>query len=209
MCADVLDAQGFLSIQAGDWIAPAGLYASAHDMFIFLIHERNRIDDGTEAGLSRGVFFENSEVGDKALRCTTFLYRHVCGNHIVWDASNVIKLAIRHVGKAREKFADFVFDLKKYAQAKASRDEMQIKKAQSRRLAATKDGVLRILCTRFNRDITLEQLDEAFDLAEAHSLCDGDPCTAWGMAQGITRLSQQTPQADARTHLDRVQRGRY
>jgi hypothetical protein len=84
---DVLDAQGFLSINVGDWIAPAGLYASAHDMFIFLINERNCIRDGTDAGLSRGVFFENSEVGDKALRCTIFLYRHVCGNHIVWDAS--------------------------------------------------------------------------------------------------------------------------
>jgi len=76
--ADILDDAGFgLSVKVGDMIAPAGLYASAHDMFAFLINEQKRIKDGTEEGLSRGIFFENSEVGDKALRCTTFLYRHV------------------------------------------------------------------------------------------------------------------------------------
>ena len=202
---DILDAQGFLSIKVGDWIAPAGLYASAHDMFIFLINEQNRIRDGkTGAGLSRGVFFENSEVGDKALRCTTFLYRHVCGNHIVWDASNVIKLSIRHIGKARKKFADIVFDLKQYANAAASCDEATIRRTQARCLAKTKDEVLDLLFKRFHYSISLEQLDEAFDLAQAHDAIDGDPHTAWGMAQGITRLSQQTPHADVRDRLDRT-----
>ncbi len=64
---DVLAVKDFLSINVGDPVAPAGLYASNHDMFAFLINEENRIDDGSDSGLSRGVFFENSEVGAKAL----------------------------------------------------------------------------------------------------------------------------------------------
>ncbi len=186
---DVLEDRGFaLSVKIGDPIAPAGLYASAHDMFAFLINEKNRISDGTDQGLSRGVFFENSEVGDKSLRCTTFLYRHVCGNHIVWDASNVIKLSIRHVGKAREKFSDFILDLKKYANAGASRDEAKIKKAKTRSIAATKEDVLSKLFKLLNQNISLEQLDTAFDLVEDHYRIDGDPHSFWGMAQGITRF---------------------
>lgn len=200
---DVLNAKGFLSIEVGDWIAPAGLYASAHDMFVFLVNEQRRIDDGTDEGLSRGVFFENSEVGGKSLRCTTFLYRHVCGNHIVWGASNVINLKIRHIGKARERFSSFVLNLQKYADAAASRDESKIKKAQSSSIGATKEETLNRLFRSLNQQIPLEQLGEAFDLAEEYHHIDGDPHTPWGMAQGITRLSQKTPFADERARLDR------
>jgi len=37
---DVLDVAGFLSVNLGDPIAPAGLYASDHDMFAFLVFEK-------------------------------------------------------------------------------------------------------------------------------------------------------------------------
>src|SRR5204863_57066 len=113
--------------------------------------------------------------------CTTFLYRHVCGNHIVWDVSKVIKLSIRHVGRARQKFSDFVLDLKKYVNAPASRDEIKIKKAKSRRIAATKEAVLNKLFQSLKLNLSLEQLDMAFDLAEDHYQLDGDPHTYWGM----------------------------
>jgi hypothetical protein len=42
------------------------------------------------------------------------------------------------------------------------------------------------------------------DLAQDYDEIDGDPHTVWGMAQGITRLSQQTPHADVRDRLDRT-----
>ncbi len=87
--ADVLAAKstgGGLAVKVGDPIAPAGIYASDHDMFAFMVNEDARLDDGTDGGLSRGFFVSNSEVGAAALRVTMFHYRHVCGNHIVWGA---------------------------------------------------------------------------------------------------------------------------
>jgi hypothetical protein len=45
---DVLQRRSALSVQVGDLIAPAGLYASDHDMFAFMVNEQCRIDDGTE-----------------------------------------------------------------------------------------------------------------------------------------------------------------
>ena len=201
---DVLRDQGFLSIKEGDLIAPAGLYASDHDMFTFLINENAQIDDGTDGGLHRGIFFENSEVGDKALRCTTFLYRHVCGNHIVWDAEKVKTRTIRHVGKARDKFKQIFQDLKNYENKSAYRDEQKIIKAQKKEIGKDKEETVDKLFTRFNQNISREQLEFAFDYADSHSDTDGSPTTVWGMTQGITRLSQESQFADERTKLDRA-----
>jgi hypothetical protein len=47
--SDVLDDReggGGLSINLGDMIAPAGLYASDRDMFVFMVNEKNPIEDG-------------------------------------------------------------------------------------------------------------------------------------------------------------------
>ena len=49
-------------------IAPAGIYASDHDMFAFLVNEEYRIDDGSDGGLARGFFVQNSEVGPRPSR---------------------------------------------------------------------------------------------------------------------------------------------
>ena len=66
-------------------IAPAGLYASDHDCFAFMVNESVTVDDGSDGGLCRGFFVSNSEVGAASLKFTS-LYRSVCGNHIVWGA---------------------------------------------------------------------------------------------------------------------------
>src|SRR5262249_54600410 len=90
--------------QGGGLIAPGGGGAGEPDMFAFLVNEEYRIDDGTDGGLSRGVFVSNSEVGAGALRLTCFLYRHVCGNHIVWGAEHVFEVVARHVGGVQARF---------------------------------------------------------------------------------------------------------
>ena len=73
----------------------AGLYASDRDVFMFLIDEDHPIEVRNER-LSRGLFIWNSEVGKSSFGLTTFLYRYVCGNHIVWGAENVKEIRIRH-----------------------------------------------------------------------------------------------------------------
>ena len=122
----------------------------------------------------------------------------------MWDTSSVVKLSIRHVGKARKKFSTFVLDLSKYAEASAKTDEARINRAMRKRIAASKDDLLNKLFKKLQNFISLEQLDSAFDIAEVIADIDGDPLTAWGMAQGLTRLSQRTPFADERAQLDRV-----
>lgn len=200
--ADVLenrDGGGGLSINVGDMIAPAGIYASDHDMFVFMVNEDARINDGTPDGLSRGFFVSNSEVGAASLKLTTFLYRHVCGNHIVWGAENVRNLAIRHIGDARERSNyELTSGLDRYANQSAALDEARIAGAKKHLLGTKKEDVLEFI---FKRGILGKaQAESAYKLAdEVEQL---DPRSAWGFAQGVTRLSQESPYGDARVKLD-------
>ncbi len=204
--ADILENRnggGGLSINVGDMIAPAGLYASDHDMFAFMVNERYRIKDGTDQGLSRGFFVENSEVGACAFKLTTFLYRHVCGNHIVWDAANVRKVRVVHVGdKAIAKsWRELEGTVTDYAESSAHEQEAQIAKAQTYRLGDGKEDVVEKLFKM--HVVSRKNAEAAYDLTDSLDGEDGDPRTPWGLANGLSRLSQSAKYADERAELDR------
>ena len=201
--ADVLEVgESGLSVKVGDLIAPAGLYASDHDMFAFLINEKNRVNDGSDQGLSRGFFAWNSEVGGGVFGVMSFLYRTICGNHIVWGASKVNEIRIRHIGEANDKaWMNLAVEVRRYADSSVSDLEAKISKARRYEIAATKEDVLDTL---FKARIgTQKLLAEAYDVAEKHIDTDGAPTTAWGFVQGMTRLSQQSSFADKRNEIDR------
>lgn len=209
--ADCLDVRmAGLGVKPGDPIAPAGIYASDHDMFAFLVNENNRLDDGTDGGLSRGFFVRNSEVGASSLKLTLFHYRHVCGNHIVWDASDVVDIAIRHVGDVGGRFAlEAEGALSKYLAASAKDEQERIDRARTLRLGGTAEEVLDAVFKVMRKGqraympsgMSMKTLQAAM---AAITDQDGDPFTVWGFANGMTRLSQQTPYADERAFLDRA-----
>jgi hypothetical protein len=183
---------------------PSGLYASDHDMFAFLVNESRRIEDGTEGGLARGFFVWNSEVGDASFGIMTFLYRYVCGNHIVWGAKDVKEVRIRHVGRADEKaFRQLSADLREYADSSVSDDEARIERAKTLELGDSKDVVLDRLFGMRSLNLTRKALEEAYESTEQHPE-DGSPRTVWGIAQGLTREAQKTPYADQRVKRDRA-----
>jgi len=181
-----------------------GLYASDHDMFAFLIRDDRRIADGSGGGLARGVFVVNSEVGAAALKVKTFLYRFICGNHIVWSAEQVQALAIRHVGAADQRFGrQLVGELRRYADSSASDLEAKIESARRFELGPDKDKVLDAVFGRMRGELSRKQLAASYEEVRRHPE-DGSPRTAWGLAQGVTRLSQAEPYADTRAKMDRA-----
>src|SRR5688500_17884149 len=59
-------------------------------MFLFLVDGNRDLDDPTDrthAGLFRGFILRNSDVGAAALTLEVFLFRLVCGNHIMLGLS--------------------------------------------------------------------------------------------------------------------------
>jgi hypothetical protein len=211
--ADVLNDRqggGGLSVKVGDMIAPAGVYASDHDMFAFMVNEDRRLDDGSAGGLSRGFFVSNSEVGAGSLKVTYFLYRHVCGNHIVWGAENVVDLNVRHVGEAWGRFEGEIQPrLTDFADRAARDDESQIKKAMKFSLGKTADEVLDTIFGLLPRRNGLPSgmnkriITQAIADGEQLETIDGSPYTLWGFTNALTRMSQATPYTDDRVFLDR------
>lgn len=186
------------------------IYVSDHDMFVFMVNNNFRVNEpGNPAGLGRGFFVENSEVGASKLRISTFLYRDMCSNHLIWGAKDLTEIALRHVGNVADRVGGIMDGLEvtltRYANESVSDLEAQIKLAKTTLIAADKDKVLDKLFEKLKGSkITRNQLDRAYDSAEKNAETDGNPRSVWGMAQGITRISQEEKFADVRMGMDRA-----
>jgi hypothetical protein len=185
---------------------PSGLYASDHDMFVFMVDSNHRVDDGTSEGLGRGFFAINSEVGQSAFKILTFLYRYVCGNHIVWGATNVQSVRIIHKGNPARNWANTLrVELTKYANDSVNDTQLKIEHAKAFEIGKSKEEVLDYLFAKRSLGIARKDLDAGYE----HAAVDYDmnsggspPTTVWGMVNGISRYSQQKEFADERTKLD-------
>lgn len=200
-----------LAVREGDTIAPAGLYASDKDMFLFLINEDAPISDGTNHPLFRGLMLWNSEVGDASLGGMAFLLKGVCGNHIIHDASEVFEFNFRHVGKIQSRTNSALeVEIRKYADSSTNEQVAKIESAKRMVLGATKTEVVDALLafTRTKKLVGLTEpiLNAAYDKADEHRDWYGvGPNTVYGMVNGLTEISQKvTSHTDARVDLDRA-----
>ena len=92
---------GYKDGEFGAERVPSGAYLGDRDMFLFLVDGNRDLDDPTDrthAGLFRGFILRNSDVGAAALTLDVFLFRVVCGNHIIWGFQHVAGFRRRHVG---------------------------------------------------------------------------------------------------------------
>ena len=194
--------ESVLTVKVGDEIAPAGLYASDHDMFAFMVNPEIQIEDGSSPqGLRRGTMIRQSEVGDCAIWKLDFLFNTVCGNHIVWDAQQVKQTRVRHIGKnVGTNWVAMIDAISKDAEVSASVIEGDIKRAQEMILGEGKDEIIELLFGK--RLLAKHQVASAYDLAEEYEAVHGNPRSVWGVVQGLTRLSQQQKFTDARTKID-------
>jgi hypothetical protein len=207
--ADVLrfdQGGGGTPIRVGDPVAPAGLYASDHDAFAFMVSDRI-IDDGTDGGLARGFYLQNSEVGTgRAMSVTTFLYRSVCGNHLIWGAENVRSLRVRHVGQPDARWQSALeIELRRYAEGSAAADSARVAVARAMLLGETRDATIETVWARLRNDgLSRKLVTAGYDSADHAANWDRtiNPRSVWGLVQGLTSHSQSLPYADQRNAID-------
>jgi hypothetical protein len=181
------------------------LYASDHDMFAFIRLANQTVQQPTDGSLPpmyKGLIYWNGEVGERKIGAMKFLYNSMCGNHIIWGASEVVEFSARHVGNVANKLRDFEIEIKKYAEESTSDVEAMITKAHRQVIASTKEEVLDFLFGKRTVGLTRKTLEAAYDAVIPEQ--DGDPKTVWGMVQGLTRHSQTVPYADKRQDLDKA-----
>lgn len=179
------------------------LYASDHDLFAFVNSLNTGIKEpGNPGGLHRGVIVENSEVGAGSLRLTKFLFRDICGNFIIWGASELMEIAVRHVGDARQRWMRYDAEIRKYVATSAAGDEAKIASAQRVQIGHDKAAVLDKLFGMRSLGLSRKTIEAGWGANQP--VLDGDPRTVWGMVNGLTRHSQTLPYADARVVVDRA-----
>lgn len=177
------------------------LYASDHDMFVFLCNEALTVNEkGSDGAMYKGLIVQNSEVGASSLRIWKFLYREKCGNHIIWGASDVEQVNIRHIGDVHKKW-EFQADIRKYAAESVSELEGQIAQARTMKLGNDKKEVLDAIF-KMRTPLSRKAIEAGYDACLPDE--DGSPNTVWGVVQGLTRYSQSVPYADKRTEIDRA-----
>jgi len=174
------------------------LYASDRDVFIFLVDPSRPIEVGSET-LFRGFYVWNSEVGSAVFGICTFLYRYVCDNRIIWGATDVRELRIRHTGGAPDRFAyEGARYLQRYAEESTSRIVSAVQQARRFRIpkANEKDGVSLWLQSRgFPRSIAVAAVNSA--VAE-----EGQARSLWDIVNGITAYARTVPHTNDRVDLE-------
>jgi hypothetical protein len=182
---------------------PSGAYLGDRDMFLFLVDGNRDLDDptdGSQAGLFRGFMLRNSDVGAAALSLDVFLFRAVCGNHIIWGFHHVAGFRRRHIGASiHDAWTNSLREVHDALDANLDADRTILLRATSQEIGATREEVIDGTVQRL--DLSRKQAGDAYALAEQH---EQNPRSVWGFVQGLTRLSQQTPWQDARLGLDRA-----
>lgn len=176
------------------------LYASDRDMFVFLADEEHKIEvpnrRGGQPGLmSRGFFIWNSEVGSASLGITTFLFDYVCKNRIVWGASDVQEITLRHTAGAPDRWVEQAMPaIQAYANGSTDGVVKQIAAAKSTRV----DNIDEFLK---KRQFTNSQVSA---IKAAHMSDEQRPMeNLWDLSTGITAFARGIGFQDDRVKLER------
>ncbi len=183
-----------------DWSGtPSGLYASDRDVFLFFIDGGSVVDGGGDRDqLHRGFFVWNSEVGAATFGIAVFLFRAVCGNHIVWDVTDHREIRIRHSSRAPDRFVSEAAPLlASFLTASVAPLEAQIRRAKRLELPVKVDERLDWLETR---GLTRPEARAAVDAADAE---EGQSATLWDLVNGVSALARTLPHLDAKVALER------
>jgi hypothetical protein len=172
-----------------------------------MIDGGSRLDAGPRAQLNRGFIVSNSEVGKATFRLMTFLFNEVCGNHIIWGATDVEELCIRHTSGGPSRFdVEATPALKAYAERSAVADTAVITNAQKLLVctesadykAGTQDSLAAFLNKRGK--FTKAEIQGCYDFAKAE---EGDCQTLWHVVQGLTAYARGFDYIDARVDLEK------
>lgn len=179
---------------------PSGYYAGDRNIFIFMVNDRVRIDDGTPAGLGRGFFVWNSEVKQMSFGFSGFLYRYVCGNHIVWGAESLFSIRMPHLGEGMSRRAASEFNriISAYVSSSAAQDQMVIDAARKKQVAPNPAETVEWLNKRGFPE------KQAVEIVARAERAGDDPTNLWNIINAATSWSQELFQhADGRDAFDR------
>lgn len=200
----------------GDWKLPptwsgepAGAYRGDRDSFLIQVDGGSIVENPSRATgqngggrpMFRGIMISNSEVGSSAITIDCVLFDFVCGNHNLWGAVTDQTFRRRHVGQ--KTLRDTIREIGKIAQSwtnhSAEKDAAIVRSLIDHEIASTKEAVID----------ELRKMGASKENAElAYTACEQkesvSPRSFWGIASGLTRISQNSGFQDERLSLDQL-----
>lgn len=178
-----------------------GAYRGERDTFIILTSGGSIVTDPSarngNGAMYRGLIIKNSEIGAAALTVITFLYRAVCGNHMLMGAVLDALQSRRHVGHHVAETADTMLrEACRFLDRPESADRELILDLIGRSLGGDRETVIG---KGRAAGLTEEQATAAYTAAEQF---ENDPRSVWGYTNGITRISQEAEFQSDRLTLD-------
>jgi len=149
--------------------------------------------------LFRGFIVWNSEVGKCVFGVTTFLYRFVCDNRIIWNASQVKELRIRHTKGAPERFArEGAKFLAEYAEESTKLVIEGVRTAKNTVIEnpSEKNSVETWLR---ERGFTKNEATKSVEFAKAE---EGQARSLWDIVNGVTAYARSLQHSDERVDLE-------
>ena len=200
----------------GKWgapLEPSGLYAGDRDMFAFFIDGGDWADkpvgtfDVDGDAFNRGFYVWNSEVGAKSFGFSTFNFRVVCGNNIIWGASNFKQSRARHIGGANDMlrtFRAYLASLQDTSKGDAFINAVRAAKTTILTPGNTKSLILQQGLDKFKGKFTQTEITDARDasMTEAQKENRSIDGSAWFWLQGFTAVARTYQNADERTKLE-------
>jgi hypothetical protein len=196
------------------WLLPRGfvpaggtrpaLFRGDRDFFGFFFSPRLPGDDGL-GGMRKGLFVWNSEVGARAFGWSTFYFRQVCHNLLVWDETRTRTHRAVHRTQLRTKaWRRFRQDLI------AASTEIEQRELDVFRRAATTPFVGDGSPSTTNQELAAERLQRQFGVpaktARAFvqaALLPENPrdLSYWGIVNGVSSTAKHQPFAGAMVDL--------
>lgn len=201
-----------VAYKGGEWgaeLVPSGLYSGDRDMFAFFIdggdaQERTAFDvDGEE--FNNGFYAWNSEVGAATFGFTKMKFRRICGNNIIWGASDIHTFSGVHRGGAHK----VLKGLRKYLEVlnEQPSDDQFVQAVRAAKLEiASKIGgnrtenVEEALRKFKGKGFTQAQIVGALDAVVREE--KGVIGSRWDWLQGFTAVARTQPNADDRSDME-------
>lgn len=179
------------------------LYASDRDVWLFLVDENHPIDIAGST-LFRGFIAYNSEVGAQTFGLITFLYNYICANRIIWGATEVRELKIRHTSGGPFRFAlNAIPALRAYSEGSTKLLEDQVSKAQKTFPVSTADEAEKWLQERGGFGVEQAKVSVALAQEGGDTGSSGDPTQLWNLVQGATAYARGITHTDTRVTFEK------
>ncbi len=184
----------------------SGLYGSDRDIWLFLADEDNAVEwkppggSGGGGAFYRFLIVVNSETTARRIGLTMGLCEGICGNHLIWNASEAVVWERRHVGDPAKILEYLRRSIEALRDRRTLHQELAVlQEAAKATFASTQDEFIEKLYP----DVTKQLAARAWDSAvmDFHAAL---PLSVWNAVQGLTRVSQSLGYQDRRMDVDRV-----